>query len=162
ESLPRARSLYASALTLLNSAAIRQADNACQELVTSFRDSFDTVFRTEPLWAPVVQELTHINDVSRLTTTLSQIRQIFGTREVAGVQLNQALTAATEAAQSTSITTSLGKLIPLTDRFVEIERVLLARPFVSETASELGSSEATISGEGALTFGVIKRPPALA
>src|SRR5262249_36483420 len=102
ESLPRARTLYMTALELLESIELRQQENACDALIATLDEEVRTTIQQEdlpwlqedlpwlPVWFELKRELATMPDYATLVKVIDDLRPVLETNDPWSVRLAQA------------------------------------------------------------------------
>lgn len=145
ETVPRARTLYTTALELLGERSLKQRiSSTCEELIGKLNIGVSDSIPADEieyrwLWNGIQHSLYGINNAETLESTVDDIRRMMAEDESLGNRLNHALEAVNEVgAQAPRPMNNV-----IADRKEKLERsreLLLSRSWITDAAVEIGST----------------------
>ncbi|MCG8429667.1 MAG: hypothetical protein MJA29_00610, partial [Candidatus Omnitrophica bacterium] len=144
ESVPRARTLYTTALELLDCEPLKQPEDRCAELLGDLTIEIEAAIEASapelmPHRDAIMRELGHIADEEALTDAVDRVRVVLRTDRPIYERLIQAADIASEVKPRPPETLAILAL-EQQKRLPESYSVMLAQPTVAKAAEAVGSS----------------------
>lgn len=138
ESLTRARTLYLTALELLELPKIKQQLSRCEELIVSL-----DVEINEPewlsVWIGIKTDLTQIHNSQALTAVIDELKQILATSEPIAIRLAQARSLVARTRTTQPAPPTLARVIAeKSRRLAQSHTNLLTQPVIAQAVQKVG------------------------
>ncbi|MBB3188947.1 neuraminidase-like domain-containing protein [Halomonas cerina] len=166
ESLPRARTLYMTALELLDLPVLNQELNGCDELIGTLDIDLDAEDEAEAprlvvAWAELKASLRRIDDEETLQETIGKVREILGAGEALATRLAKARDAVAEARVTQALSPTLAQAIQTKNTTTgRAHALLLRQPVVAKAVTahssaagkDFGRAVADVTGKRVATL----------
>lgn len=142
ESVPRARTLYLTALELLDTEWLKQRLDTCDDIIGTL-----DIDVPDPQWTPIAdrcrRDLSQIGRVSTLRRTIAEVEQVLRGDEAFPIRLQQAYaTVATVVGSQPSPPRQAEVVTETSPWLAQIHNTLLANDTIYQTTANIGSAAA--------------------